>query len=234
MKRKTRKNTYLPYPIFTDKDFSSDISNRKEFTNYVIKNNLSKSLSVESIATQKQETMFDTTTYQKFIKAYMAYTTPYNGLLLYHGLGTGKTCAAIGIAENTLKYNQTFGLNMKIFIVASIHVRNNFKLQLFDESKLTQVNGRWMFTGCVGNSLINEINPTHIKDYPKEKIVGYINNLISKSYVFLGYVEFANLINILYHQDPIHHTVIQKELNGSTVIIDEYHNIKNIVDNGWY
>lgn len=37
---------------------------------------------------------------QLFLKDYMANSSPYRGILLYHGLGTGKTCSSILIAEN--------------------------------------------------------------------------------------------------------------------------------------
>ena len=31
----------------------------------------------------------------KFVKNYISNNTPYNGLLIWHGVGVGKTCAAI-------------------------------------------------------------------------------------------------------------------------------------------
>ena len=34
----------------------------------------------------------------------MSAQTPYNSLLLYHGLGTGKTCSAITVAEEMRDY----------------------------------------------------------------------------------------------------------------------------------
>tara|TARA_Y100001958_G_C21246187_1_gene576440 strand:+ start:200 stop:3850 length:3651 start_codon:yes stop_codon:yes gene_type:complete len=37
--------------------------------------------------------------YQKFIKYYLALDTPYRGLLVFHGLGTGKTATAISSTE---------------------------------------------------------------------------------------------------------------------------------------
>ena len=37
--------------------------------------------------------------YQTFIKTYLSEETPYRGLLVYHGLGTGKTATAIATAE---------------------------------------------------------------------------------------------------------------------------------------
>ena len=41
----------------------------------------------------------DSLTHQKVIKDYLNLYTPYRGLLLMHGLGSGKTCGSIAIAE---------------------------------------------------------------------------------------------------------------------------------------
>jgi len=40
------------------------------------------------------------TSYQKFIREYLQVNSPYRGLLLYHGLGSGKTCSSIAVAES--------------------------------------------------------------------------------------------------------------------------------------
>ena len=37
--------------------------------------------------------------YQKFIREYMRQASPYRGVLVYHGLGSGKTCTAIAASE---------------------------------------------------------------------------------------------------------------------------------------
>ena len=52
---------------------------------------------------------------QKFVKNYISQLTPYNGILLYHGVGVGKTCAAIGIAENFRDFIYTN--NKKILVL---------------------------------------------------------------------------------------------------------------------
>jgi len=44
---------------------------------------------------EKLETFY----YQKLVRDYLAYFSPYRGLLVYHGLGTGKTCTSIAAAE---------------------------------------------------------------------------------------------------------------------------------------
>lgn len=42
---------------------------------------------------------FKILTHQKIVRDYLNVYTPYRGLLLYHGLGSGKTCSSIAIAE---------------------------------------------------------------------------------------------------------------------------------------
>ena len=45
---------------------------------------------------------------------FMSFQTPYNSLLLFHGLGNGKTCASITVCEEMRTYfNQ---LNIKYII----------------------------------------------------------------------------------------------------------------------
>ena len=38
-------------------------------------------------------------THQRIVRDYINLHSPYRGLLLYHGLGAGKTCSSIAIAE---------------------------------------------------------------------------------------------------------------------------------------
>jgi hypothetical protein len=47
----------------------------------------------------KTNTEFNLLTHQKIVRDYMNLYTPYRGLLLYHGLGSGKTATSIAIAE---------------------------------------------------------------------------------------------------------------------------------------
>ena len=42
---------------------------------------------------------FELNPHQKVIRNFMSNETPYNGLLLFHGLGTGKTCSSIQVCE---------------------------------------------------------------------------------------------------------------------------------------
>lgn len=56
---------------------------------------------------------------QKFVRDYLQIDSPYRGLLLYHGLGSGKTCSSIAVAENLV--NQK---NVIVMLPASL--RSNY------------------------------------------------------------------------------------------------------------
>ena len=124
----------------------------------------------------------------------MSFQTPYSSLLLYHGLGSGKTCSAIGVCEEMRDYMKQIGITKRIIIVASENVQDNFKLQMFDERKLKEIDGIWNIRSCTGNKLIQEINPMNMKGMPRDKVISQIKNLINTYYIFLGYVQFANYI----------------------------------------
>jgi hypothetical protein len=57
--------------------------------------------------------------YQEFVGAYLDYRSPYHDILLYHGLGSGKSATAINI-YNVL-YNATSGWNVFLIIKAALH-----------------------------------------------------------------------------------------------------------------
>lgn len=56
--------------------------------------------------------------YQNFISAFMDYKSPYRDMLIYHGLGSGKTATAINVYN--MLYNYTPGWNVFIIIPASL------------------------------------------------------------------------------------------------------------------
>jgi hypothetical protein len=52
-----------------------------------------------SVSCDSKDIDFSLLTHQKIVRDYINNYTPYRGLLLYHGLGSGKTCSSIAIAE---------------------------------------------------------------------------------------------------------------------------------------
>jgi hypothetical protein len=183
-------NEYL-YPNLNDKKFNIKIATKKEFNDSKYDGTIYEDIKKQADILAKAD--FELQPHQAFVKNFMSFQTPYSSLLLYHALGSGKTCSAIGVTEEMRDYLKQMGINKRIIIVASENVQDNFKLQLFDERKLKEINGVWSMRGCVGNKLLKEINPMNIK-MSKEKVISQIKNLINTYYIFLGYVQFANYI----------------------------------------
>ena len=60
--------------------------------------------------------------YQKFVRDYMRKEAPYRGILVYHGLGSGKTCTAIAAAEALFATSP----DKKIIVMSPASLKKNF------------------------------------------------------------------------------------------------------------
>ena len=226
------------YPELNDPNFNIKIAKRKEFNDTKYDGTI---YDVKKQADILCNAKFELMPHQIFVKNFLSFQTPYNSLLLYNALGSGKTCSAIGIAEEYRSYMKQVGINQRIIVVASPNVQTNFRLQLFDERKLELIRnsavdtGLWNIESCVGNALIQEINPTQLKGLTKEKVISQIKRIIDTYYLFMGYGQLANFISnslkeevdIELSQEEIRKIEIRKIkkiFNNRLIIIDEVHN----------
>jgi hypothetical protein len=245
------ENGFL-YPNLNDINFNIKIAEKKEFNDTKYDGDIHQN--IKEYADMLAKADFELSPHQMFVKNFLSSQTPYNSLLLYHGLGTGKTLSAIGVCEEMRDYMKQMGITKRIMIVASENVQDNFRLQLFDERKLQLVDGVWTMKGgaSIGNKLLREINPMNMKGIPKEKVVNQIKNLINTYYIFLGYGQFANYIIKTIHYDEelkkiqkngpelgdakitLNKRIIRKlrnEFDNRLIVIDEVHNIRKTEDN---
>lgn len=87
---------------------------------------------------------FDALIHQRIVRDYLNLYTPYRGLLLYHGLGSGKTCTSIAIAEGMKTHK-------KVIVMTPASLKMNF----FSELKkcgdvLYKKNQYWQFISVEG------------------------------------------------------------------------------------
>ena len=226
------------YPNLNDTNFIVKIAEKKEFNDSKYDGEIHNIKEHSDILSNAD---YELAPHQMFVRNFLSFQTPYNSLLLYHGLGTGKTCSAIGVCEEQRDYLKQMGIPKRIIIVASPNVQDNFRLQLFDERKLKLVDGLWNIRACTGNKLLNEINPMNMKGVTREKIISQIKSLISNSYLFLGYIEFANYIEKIEHvkseykndkeRDIKQIRNLKYEFDNRLIVIDEVHNIRIADDN---
>ena len=123
--------------------------------------------------------------YQNFVKGYLGLETPYRGLLVYHGLGTGKTATAVSTAEGLSE-------NMEIFTLLPASLETNFvnEIKRWGEDLFDLRNNNWIF---VSEKEILEDTKLRIKLFEKYKITPeIIKKLFIKS---KNKIKLKNLLN---------------------------------------
>jgi len=164
----------------------------------------------------------------------MSPDTPYNGMLLYHGVGVGKTCTAILTAEVFLELSP----KNKVYILAPPAIQPGFYRTIFDSSRIKfgiddQPN---QHEGCTGNRYL-ELTQTQFERSQKD-IELRVNRLINKRYSIMGYVAFRNMVRGILSQIPATLSperkkqqevrLLQKALSGCLFVVDEAHNLRDV------
>jgi hypothetical protein len=112
-----------PYTLQVSEHYMNNRAKFTEFINGVFdpyKQDLqdeTKNISCDDIG--KDTGKLGLLTHQKIVREYMNLYTPYRGLLLYHGLGSGKTCSSIAIAEGLKSYR-------RVIVMTPASLRRNY------------------------------------------------------------------------------------------------------------
>ena len=89
---------------------------------------------------------------QVFVSNYISPNTPYSGILIFHGTGTGKTCGAIAIAENFKDQVRRYGTKIHI-LVSGPMIKEQWKNELITCTKDTYINSTVLQSGFINNDL---------------------------------------------------------------------------------
>ena len=88
-----------------DKNLKYYQNNRLYFLKFITdqlkdyKKEIQQTAQDSKMSCNQKKQVFNLLVHQKIIRDYMNVFTPYRGILLYHGLGSGKTCTSIAVAE---------------------------------------------------------------------------------------------------------------------------------------
>ena len=185
--------------------------------------------------------------HQKIVRDYINIYTPYRGLLLYHGLGSGKTCSSIAIAEGIKN-------DKKVLILTPASLRDNYVEELKKcGDYMYKKNQFWEFIDTKANPRYLEYLSSLLK-LPQEYInsnggAWFINVKKEPNYDSLDFEDqkkinsqLDKMINYKY-QFISYNGLRSSHLNGMTyggtinpfsnkvIIIDEAHNfISRIVN----
>jgi hypothetical protein len=230
-------NSFSYYPSTSDFSFNKKIFHKKEFYENKIE---FKTHDINLLAQERcNNSKFNLMPNQIFLKNFISLETPYNGLLLWHGTGVGKTCTAITIAEQFKEIVKREG--KKMFVLLSPSIKDNFKKQIFNSDKTGTINFKRIseiakkeIPQCTGNSYLKEIDEIIIED--NEHLNKKINRIINNYYNFMGYDSFANYVTKLEDEYVKGYEESKKEFlkkkmrkeifSDTVIIIDEAHHIR--------
>lgn len=181
-------------------------------------------------------TKFDLSAAQAFVGAFMGPMTPYKSILLFHGVGVGKTCAAIQIAEAHSGTKHTF-------VIAPQTTKSGFKNNIVDTRRvpLTEegfvdlpVHARRSCTASTYTAA------SQGKNLSRSDLKNAASQRVSTRYKFFGYEQFSNVLESTLARvrekfdgltdeqlKPEIDAVISDIYSDRVIIVDEAHNLRN-------
>ena len=213
-----------------------ELSNRKGFLNWM--DDTFKDYKAVADEKTKKSEVFNFFTHQKLVRDYLQYQSPFRGLLLYHGLGVGKTCASIAIAEG-------FRGNRNIVILLNKSLKQNFRDNLMKCGyHYFRINQHWFFKKAESGDFKDYASYLKIpsKSIKKNEGAWFVDFSKKSNYDTLTQNQQISLnfqINAMIdenysfiHLDGLNKTALEKlkekrALDRSVLIIDEVHNLTN-------
>ena len=224
------------------------MNNRELFVNFInslfepyrleIQNN-KDNISCDAIG--QTNTEFSLLTHQKIVRDYMNMYTPYRGLLLYHGLGSGKTATSIAIAEGMKD-------SKRIIIMTPASLRANYIEELKKAGDLIYKRNQfweWISVDVTpeaaepmsavlnlpldyirkhhGAWLINikkKSNYEELNDTDRKTLDDQLNEMIKSKYTFINYNGLRTK-----RLEELTNGFTRNLFDNAVVIIDEAHNL---------
>ena len=209
----------MVYPNLEDPSFALKIAKMEEYGIYRIPpmTSLKDKDAFETKANQLCQ--FEKTYYQHFVSQYISKRSPYRSLLIYHGLGSGKSCSAITIAE-AFNQEQRLYNEPNIWIISRKALKGSFEQEIFRTLYLLNQD-KDLRDQCTGDSYIRQI--PNASQLSNDALTKRIHKMIQSKYQFFGYDQFANMIE-KHKADG----TLSNIIHNKVIIIDEAHNLRNL------
>ena len=225
------------------------LNNRKGFINFMNKSLLPYKKQISSqnesltCKTLKNKNDFSLMPHQNIVREYINTYSPYRGLLLYHGLGSGKTCSSIAIAEGmksdrqimvltpaSLKTNYVEELKscgdiiykkQQHWELKSIDEHSEYQTKLLDLSPVLRKNKRiWVINEN------KEPNYEKLSVSQQKSLDKQLDAMIQTKYEFIHYNGLnKKKMNVLTQKNTVN------PFSNKVVIVDEAHNLVSRIVN---
>ena len=231
------------YPDPEDPTFAARLFSKREF--YEARAIAASILEgqTDPCASAAASRVFELTPVQRIVSRFLHPSTPYNGMLLFHGVGVGKTCSAVTVAEEYLEKAP----HMKVIVLAPHALQDNFKQTIFDTGKIEwigdEATGQWSSKQCTGTSYLERLNLLETNDM--RKVQYQVDEDKRKRYTITGYQAFANwIMRTLKAEigaglvDPelrreAEDDILRRLFSDHMIIVDEAHNLRDTSAEGF-
>ena len=215
------ENNFNYYPNHEKNTFNNEILNKKEFNKTKYEEEKTDSAKDKGFSLSKNQT---------FVKNYISEYTPYNGILIWHEVGVGKTCSGISIAENFRKKMYIDG-KKTIILTPSETLQQNWRDEIFNiEKELKRIESKSTEpVQCTGNTYYKD--EYNLSRDNIDKVRMKVKKDINLYYEFYGYGKLAkSIVTELKHykvgKKSIQKTkidYIKKRFSNRVIIMDEVH-----------
>ena len=200
---------FTPFPQNNDPKLQEILFEKKEFN--------SNQLFLDSTGSDQCNGEFSIKPHQIVLKNFMNKESPYKSLLVYHGVGVGKTCSGLTIAEN---FRDVYARHdRRILILCSKNIQIGWKKTIYTPDKKSNQ--------CTGDSFTNSDAESGRQ----------VNKLIKQYYEIMAYQSFSNFVK-RKQEEYIRSLPQDEKANGKVrwikeyfsdrlIIIDEAHNIRD-------
>ena len=200
---------FQPYPDYHNKKFQDIIYKKKEFYS-------NQSFLDTSGIEDPCNSEFSIKPHQSFLKNFITKESPYRSLLIYHGVGVGKTCSGITVAEN----------------FRDIYARKDKRILILSSKKIQEGWKKTIYNPAMGKNQCTGETFSNIGDTERK-----INKVIKEYYELMAYQSFSNHVKRLVEKHIIRlpeserekgrRDAIHQYFSNRLIIIDEVHNIRD-------
>lgn len=210
---------YTPYPSIRNPAFPHVISRKKEFRQGSAPP-VDPSSNVQQLWNERcKSNEFVLSPNQHLLKNIISPHTPYNGMMLFHGVGVGKTCAAVTIAEQFPE--------RQVLVITPLN-RVDFLNHVFDRKKLRLgpsgvLDVPHASNQCTGSTYINRLSEAELTNL--SAVDGHIARLINAKYTVLTFHAFAKEVrDTMTGPDGIRR--LHNRFQNHVIIVDEAHRLR--------
>ena len=200
----------MSYPAHGDPQFQQRLAGLKEMAVHrppALKPVASREAFNDRVSKMCDSQQFEKSMHQHLVELYLS-RTPYRSLLLYHALGTGKSCASIAVAEALMRDHRTTG---PVWVVVPRALVKSYQEQIFQATA-----ARPLQEQCTGDTYLRLV-PGY-KGLSAEALSTKVRHLIKSRYDFMTYEGFAEKVAQMEGR--------LEDFQNTLLIIDEAHNIR--------